>query len=89
MNTFAIKLTAIILNYVMYGDCYVFTMSLQDKSHNKLKLSRKPPLPDNRVCEICKEKINVKSTIPYNCSIPLGCPYNKKTHFDYDDSFKG
>jgi len=45
MNTFFIKLTAIILNYVIYSDCYVFTMSLQDKSHNKLKLSRKPLLP--------------------------------------------
>ena len=87
MNTFVIKLTAIILNYVMYSYCYVFTMSLQDKSHNKLKLSRKPPLPDSRLCEICKEKINVKSTIPYNCSIPLGCPYNKKTQFNIEDSF--
>lgn len=89
MNTFAIKLTAIIFNYIIYSHCYVLTMSLQDKSLNKLKLSRKLPLSDNRVCQICKEKINVKSTIPYNCSIPLGCPYNKKTQFDYDDSFKG
>ena len=89
MNTFFIKLTAIIINYVIYCDCYVFTMSLHDKSHNKLKLTRKPLLPDNRVCEICKEKINVKSTIPYNCSIPLGCPYNKKTQNDDEDSFKG
>lgn len=89
MNTFFIKLTAIILNYVIYCDCYVFAMSLRDKSHNKLKLTRKLLLPDNRVCEICKEKINVKSTIPYNCSIPLGCPYNKKTQNDDEDSFKG
>jgi len=89
MNTFLIKLSVIILNYFIYSDCYVFTMSIRDKSHNKLKLSKKLPLPDNRVCEICKEKINVKSTIPYNCSIPLGCPYNKKTQFNIDDYFKG
>jgi len=57
MNTFFIKLTAIILNYVIYSDCYVFTMSLQDKSHNKLKLTRKPLLPDNRVCKFVKKKL--------------------------------
>ena len=29
--------------------------------------------------KICKLKINVKLSIPENCTIPLGCPYNKKT----------
>jgi len=48
-----------------------------------------PKLLDNRICPICKLKINIKSNIPENCSIPIGCPYNIKTKYNNIDTFKG
>ena len=75
-------------------------MSIVDKFYNiKYKkkitdsyLDSKPRmmvLSDTKICEICKERINVKREIPYNCTIPLGCPFNRNTKNKVEDSFKG
>jgi len=89
MKSWFIKL-AIILNCIINIHCYSLYMSIADKSYNikykklfadsYLDLNpRKMVLSDTKVCEICKERINVKREIPYNCTIPLGCPFNKNT----------
>lgn len=99
MKSCFIKL-AIILNCAINIYCYSLSMSIADKSYNiKYKklftdsyLDLKPRmmvLSDTKICEICKERINVNREIPYNCTIPLGCPFNRKTKSTIEDSFKG
>lgn len=74
-----------------FANCYMYSsMSIADKSYQRaqnylfgdsyldLRPNKKIILADERVCEICKEKINVKREIPYNCTIPIGCPFSKK-----------
>ena len=85
----------IFLNYLnIYSSYIIIKCGIVDNNynHNNIKINNyndkyldlKPKivtlkLPDERVCSICKLKINVKLSIPENCTIPLGCPYNKKT----------
>lgn len=99
MKSWFIKL-AIILICTINIDCYSLFMSIADKSYNiKYKkiftdsyLDLKPNkmiLSDTKVCKICKEKINVKREIHYNCTIPMGCPFNRNTKSNIEDSFKG
>lgn len=100
MKSWFIKL-AIILNCVICIGCYTLSMSIVDKSYsvkNKalftdsyldLKKPKKMILTNNRVCEICKEKVDIKKEIPYNCTIPMGCPFNRNTKNIIEDTFKG
>lgn len=83
---------AIILNCTININSYSLSMSINIKykklftdSYLDLK-PKKMLLQDTKVCELCKERINVKREIPYNCTIPLGCPFNKNT---IQHSFKG
>mgnify|MGYP001029133210 FL=1 len=85
----------IFLNYLNIYSFYIITKcGIVDNNynHNNIKINNyydkyldlipktvTLKLPDERVCSICKLKINVKLTIPENCTIQLGCPYNKKT----------
>ena len=83
----------IFLNYLnIYSSFIIIKCNIIDNNYNNIKINNyndkyldlKPKtvtlkLPDQRVCSICKLKINVKLTIPENCTLPLGCPYNKKT----------
>jgi len=94
---------AIIINSIININCYILSMSIADKSYNIKKnplfadsyLDLKPmkmvlsDTRDTKVCEICKERINVNREIPYNCTIPLGCPFNRNTKKIIEDSFKG
>jgi hypothetical protein len=92
---------AIIVNSIIYINCYILSMSIADKSYNIKKnplfadsyLDLKKPIKissaDTRICEICKVNINIKREIPYNCTIPLGCPFNRNTKKIIKDSFKG
>jgi len=86
MKSYFIKI-AIILNCTINIECYGIYMSIADKSYNikynklfsdsYLDLKQNGVvLSDTKICEICKERINVKREIPYNCTIPLGCPFN-------------
>ena len=81
----------IVLN--TFANCYMYSrMSIADKSYQRaqsylfgdsyldIKPKKKIILADERVCEICREKINVKREIPYNCTIPIGCPFSKKNN---------
>jgi len=94
---------AIIVNSIIYINCYILSMSIADKSYN---IKKKPLFADSyldlkprkmvltdikvtKVCEICKVNINIKQEIPYNCTIPLGCPFNRNTKKIIEDSFKG
>jgi hypothetical protein len=74
-----------------FANCYMYSsMSIADKSYQRtksylfgdsyldLRPKKKITLADERVCEICREKINVKREIPYNCTIPVGCPFSRK-----------
>ena len=85
---------AIILNYTININSYSLSMSINIKykklftdSYLDLK-PKKMLLQDTKVCELCKERINIKREIPYNCTIPLGCPFNKNTK-TIKDTFKG
>ena len=42
-----------------------------------------------KYCNICKMNIDTKLTIPYDCTIALGCPFNKKTKYGDENTFKG
>tara|TARA_B100000795_G_scaffold267948_1_gene253839 strand:+ start:12588 stop:12794 length:207 start_codon:yes stop_codon:yes gene_type:complete len=55
-------------------------VSLFDNSYLDIRPKNRIILTDERFCEICKKKINVKREIPYNCTIPLGCPFSKKKY---------
>lgn len=86
---------AIILNCTININSYSLSMSINIK-YKKLftdsYLELKPTkmlLQDTKVCELCKERINIKREIPYNCTIPLGCPFNKNTKSTIEDTFKG
>ena len=88
MLAFTIKLIIVLNTFVnsyMYQSMSIADRSynikkkyLLDDSHLDLRPTKKIILADERICDICKEKINVKKEIPYNCTIPIGCPYNKK-----------
>jgi len=84
-----IKVLLIISNMV-FTHSYIITMGIIDKNYKivKYKVSMddayldlklpKKPLVNKKKCDICGELINVKLAIPYNCTIPLGCPFNRK-----------
>jgi len=61
--------------------------------HDDKYLNLKPKtitlqLPDERKCSICKTIINIKLRIPENCTIPEGCPFNRKKNNNEDEIYK-
>lgn len=73
---------------------YLLSLRLSLSSPNNKLLNLKPKtvtikLPNNRYCSICKLNINIWETIPENCTLAIGCPFNKKTNYDKNDTFKG
>ncbi len=82
----------IIFNYFNIYLSYI--MPICNIIDNNQNLDLKPntitlKIPDQRICPICKLQINIKSIIPENCTIPIGCPYNKKTKYYLNNTFKG
>ena len=82
----------IIISKLLCIDSFISSMSIIDKNYRTIKykvkfvdsyIDLRPPkklyLSENKKCDICGEVVNVKMMIPYNCTIPLGCPFNRKS----------
>ena len=47
-------------------------------NHDDNYLNINPNLRNIKKCNICNIKVNIKECIPINCTIPNGCPFNRK-----------
>jgi|SaaInl85LU_5_DNA_1037374.scaffolds.fasta_scaffold04262_2 hypothetical protein len=53
-------------------------IKLRNTYHNDNYLNINPNLKNIKKCNICKLRVNIKEYIPENCTIPIGCPFNRK-----------
>ena len=71
----------LILINIIYTYQYIADINyikLKPPNHGDNYLNINPNLQNIKKCDICKLKINIKEYIPENCTIPLGCPFNRK-----------
>ena len=74
---FILILINIVFSYQYIADTNY--IRLRDGSnHNDNYLNINPNLKNIKKCNICKLKVNIKEYIPENCTIPIGCPFNRK-----------
>lgn len=74
--SFVVFLINIIYTYQYIADSnYV---KLRTTYHTDNYLNINPNLQNIKKCNICKLRINIKEYIPENCTIPIGCPFNRK-----------
>jgi len=46
---------------------------------NFIKLKTPSSVDNNfKKCNICKLRVNINEYIPENCTLPIGCPFNRK-----------
>ena len=81
-----IYINNIINSYITNHNHNIYLRKYRLNSDNYLNI--KPNLRDvklnekkntEKICKICSLKINTKHIIPYNCTIPEGCPFNIQT----------
>jgi hypothetical protein len=53
-------------------------IKLRETNFGDNYLNINPKLNNVKKCDICKLKVNIKEYIPINCTIPIGCPFNRK-----------
>lgn len=76
-----------LLSFVVFFINIIYTYQyIVDSNYIKLRttyhtdnyLNINPKLQNIKKCNICKLRINIKEYIPENCTIPIGCPFNRK-----------
>lgn len=67
---FTIILIKIIYTYQYITNNNYISLRYSSSNNDNLKNIKK--------CNICKLKVNIKEYIPENCTIPIGCPFNRK-----------
>jgi len=94
-----IYINNIINSYIINQNHNIYLRKYKLNSDNYLNI--KPNLRDiklnekkitEKICNICSLNINTKKMIPYNCTIPEGCPFNIQTLKKEEDNkyiFKG
>ena len=71
----------VILINVIYSYQYIADSNyirLRNTYHSDNYLNINPNLKNIKKCNVCKLKVNIKEYIPENCTIPIGCPFNRK-----------
>ena len=55
----------------------IYTFQYIEKSHF-IKLKMPSSIDNFKKCNICKLRVNINEYIPENCTLPIGCPFNRK-----------
>lgn len=74
--SFVVFLINIIYTYQYIVDSNYIKLRTTYHTDNYLNIN--PKLQNIKKCNICKLRINIKEYIPENCTIPIGCPFNRK-----------
>ena len=67
---YLVLLINIIYTYQYIGESNYIKLRTQNSPDNNLHNFKK--------CNICKLRVNIDEYIPENCTIPIGCPFNRK-----------
>ena len=66
------------LFYLVFLINIIYTFQYIGES-NFIKFKTQNSLNNNfKKCDICKLRVNINEYIPENCTLPIGCPFNRK-----------
>lgn len=55
----------------------IYTFQYIGENHF-IKLKMPSSIDNFKKCNICKLRVNINEYIPENCTLPIGCPFNRK-----------